>query len=197
MQRSATGIILAGGKSSRMGKDKGLVLINERPLVDYAVDVLLELTDDLIISTGNPYYGYLGFPLVEDEFREIGPMGGIYSALKHSSSMVNLVIPCDMPLIHPDLFRFLFTHLEDHWVVLPSSDGKHPEPMCGIYRKEILPVMIEFISKGNYKLPDLFKEIPYKMVPITGKQAFFSEWIFMNINSLEDLGMAEHLLRMS
>lgn len=191
---NTTGVVLAGGISSRMGKDKGLMNLNGHALVEYAVDILKTITGELLISTNNPGYSSFGFPLVEDLVMDIGPMGGVYSCLKSSPTEKNIIIACDMPFVKPGLFNYLLDNMEDELVVLPSKDGIYPEPMCGIYKKEILPTMEEFIHKGNYKLPDLFRKIPFKMITITGEMEFYSEEMFMNINSMEDLQGANNYM---
>jgi len=194
VKENITGIILAGGKSSRMGKDKGLMLLNGKPLVEYAVEILDPLVSELLISSNNGEYASAGRILVNDEVRGIGPMGGIYSCLEKSTNEINLVLSCDMPFMHPELFGYLLDYMEDNLVVLPSKDGIYPEPMCGIYRKEVLPLMEEYIREGNYKLPDLFEAIPFRMIKVPKKMSFFSDNLFMNINSEAELKEAEKLL---
>jgi molybdopterin-guanine dinucleotide biosynthesis protein A len=190
-----TGIILAGGKSSRMGLDKGLAMLAGSPLAAYPIRTLTVQTYRIIISSNNTEYAKFGFPVVPDLFPEIGPMGGLYSCLVNSYTETNLVLSCDMPFIKPELFSFLLENSADNQIVLPSFDGIHPEPMCGIYRKGILPLMEKFLEKGNYKLPDLFKEINFRMIPLTPELEFNSRAMLMNINTLEDLHQAEKIIQ--
>ena len=193
-KKNITGIILAGGQSSRMGKDKGLVKLNGRPLAEYAVDILKQVSDTLLISTQNREYEYLNIPLVEDIYKQIGPMGGVYAGLMHSGTEVNAVLSCDMPFVSPRLFELLMDEMQEAWVVLPSVDGVHPEPMCGIYSKKILPSMEQFIRKGNYALPALFQEIPFKMIKMDERMERYPGNSFLNINTEEELRNAERMM---
>jgi molybdopterin-guanine dinucleotide biosynthesis protein A len=186
-----TGIILAGGMSSRMGKDKGLVLFKGKPLIEYALSIMKNVSAEILISTNNPDYDYLKIPLVKDTYNNIGPMGGIHSCLLKSKSEWNCILSCDMPLVKPELFQYLMQFSENAWVVLPTTDGIHPEPMCGIYNRKVLPLMEQFINARNYKLPDLFRSIPFKMILISNELDFYSDDLFMNLNSLEEIKSAE------
>lgn len=186
-----TGIILAGGMSSRMGKDKGLALFKGKPLIEYAISIVKNVSAEILISTNNPDYDYLKIPLVKDTYINIGPMGGIHSCLFKSNTEWNCVLSCDMPLVKPELFQYLMQFSEDAWVVLPTSDGIHPEPMCGIYNRKVLPLMEQFIGAGNYKLPDLFRRIPFKMILTSDDLDFYSDDLFMNLNSLDEIISAE------
>ncbi len=87
-----TAIILAGGKSSRMGADKGMQKLFGKPLVSYAIGELYGLCDDIIIRSSSAEYAGFGYKLVADEFPGIGPMGGVYSALRQSETNDNLVL---------------------------------------------------------------------------------------------------------
>jgi molybdenum cofactor guanylyltransferase len=191
---NVTGIILSGGKSSRMGMDKGLAGLNGKALVTYSIDILSSITAKIFISSNNPSYEKFGLPVIRDIYPEIGPMGGICSCLLNTSTDFNLVLSSDMPFMKPELYLHLLACDGDSQVILPSFDGIHPEPMCGIYHRSILPDMRKFIMKGNYKLPDLFKTIRFKMIHITPEMDLFSEDMMININTLHDLAKAEKQL---
>ena len=81
-----TGIILAGGKSSRMGTDKGLMRLNGKPMIQHILDPMAKICQRILIITGNPMYGMFGFELVNDEAPDYGPVMGILSGLKQSQN---------------------------------------------------------------------------------------------------------------
>ena len=91
-----TGFVLAGGKSSRMGKDKALIRLHDRYLIHYPIQVLQQLTTDVRIIGDPSRYGFLGLPVVSDCTKSSGPLSGIYTALKTSPSFFNLIVGCDM-----------------------------------------------------------------------------------------------------
>lgn len=184
-----TGIILSGGKSSRMGKEKGLVDFQGKPLISHAIHTLAPLVDSIIIGANNEIdvYKKFGYRIVEDEIKGVGPIGGLLSTLQHSSSERNFVISCDMPFLNSELLNFLFQSMHEFDVVLAMHDGDKIEPLCGIYSKRIIPEIQTAIKNGKYKLLDLFKKVHFKSVMIHDALPFYSDNLFYNINRPEDI----------
>lgn len=189
-----TGIILAGGKSSRMGHEKGLQLLGGKPLISYAVQALSGICNRIIISSSSEGYGSFCHKVVADEIPGIGPMGGIYSALKQSKTENNLVLSCDLPFVSAELLSFILEKAEGYQVAVPWMGNQHYEPLCGFYSLSILDKMNDFIVNGNYKLPDLFDEICINKLILNKEMAFCRENLFMNVNSKHDLAAAEKLM---
>lgn len=190
-----TGIILAGGKSSRMGAEKGLQELCGKPLISYAVQVLSGLCNTLIISSSSEAYTAYGYDVVPDEFPGIGPMGGIYSALKHSRTDKNLVLSCDLPFVTNELLSYILKNATGYQVAVPWQGNRHYEPLCGFYHVSVLQQMRTFIQKGNYKLPDLFDTIRMNKLVIDKNSGFYSEKLFFNVNSKQDLDKASVLMQ--
>jgi molybdenum cofactor guanylyltransferase len=190
-----TGIILAGGESSRMGTDKGLSVLCGQPLISYAIQVLSGLCDNIIISSSSGSYQKFGFPVVADDVSGIGPMGGIYSSLKHSNTEKNLVLSCDLPFVSKELMNYILQQGEAFEVAVPWEGGRHYEPLCGFYTVSILERMNAFIQKGNYKLPDLFEQISINRLVINSDLDFYKDNLFLNVNSKHDLLTAENMMR--
>lgn len=190
-----TGIILAGGKSSRMGAEKGLQLLCGKPLISYAVEALKGLCSEIIISSSSNAYAGFGFKIVADEFPGIGPMGGIYSSLKQSTTTQNLVLSCDLPFVTTELMAYILKQGKNFEVAVPWEGEKHYEPLCGFYNKSVLDKMNSFIEKGNYKLPDLFEQVRINSLLIGSAHDFYHDNLFMNVNSKHDLAQAEILMR--
>jgi molybdenum cofactor guanylyltransferase len=189
-----TGIILAGGKSSRMGTDKALQELCGKPLISYAIHVLSSLCGEILISSSSTAYTDFGYKVVADEFPGIGPMGGIYSALQQSKTEMNLVLSCDLPFVTKELLSHILEHSEGYQVAVPWMGGRHYEPLCGFYRLSVRDRMRAFIGNGNYKLPDLFDEIRINKLIIDKESGLYKENLFMNVNSKHDLKAAEKLM---
>lgn len=189
-----TGIILAGGKSSRMGAEKGLQPVCGKPLISYAIEALNSLCDEIIISSSSDAYDGFGFKIIADEFPGIGPMGGIYSSLKQSTSAKNLILSCDLPFVTHQLMDYILQQSGKFEVAVPWEGGRHYEPLCGFYNRMVLEKMKSFIEKGNYKLPDLFEEININRLIINEKTVVYQPNLFLNVNTSSDLLKAEFYL---
>jgi len=191
---AVTGIILAGGKSLRMGTDKGLQELCGKPLISYAIQVLSGLCSNMIISSSSDGYKSFGYQVVADEFPGIGPMGGIYSALRQSNTERNLILSCDLPFVSEELLSFILENAIGCQVAVPWQGNQHYEPLCGFYRLSVLEKMESFIQRGNYKLPDLFEEISINRLIINNESDFYHGNLFLNVNSKHDLEAAEKLM---
>ncbi len=179
--QQVTGIILAGGSSSRMGFDKGLADFCGKPIVQYSIDTLQQLCSRIIISSNSPSYQQLGFPVHNDILPGAGPMGGIYSSLLHSETDHNLVLSCDTPFVTPALMQRLLDTSEGYQVVLPASKPGFAEPLIGYYHKNNTTAMLRFIECGNVKLIDYIETTFYRFIPM-----YSDPDQFININTPED-----------
>lgn len=194
MKEGYTGIILAGGKSRRMGMEKGLADFQGQPLIHWAVSVLKEACSEILISSNTSSFEYLGFKVIPDIYPDSGPMGGIFSCLLESKNRINLVLSCDMPFVKPGIFSFLSKQIGDAWICVPWYEGDHFEPLCGIYLKDSLSDIQAFLDIKNYKLPELFSKTNFKAIMIKDIIPPLHKYHFMNINSLSDLESARQLL---
>ena len=181
-----TGIVLAGGKSSRMGTEKGLVIFKGKPLIEYSLDVLKNSCDEIIISSNSESYDAFGYPVLKDEFPDSGPMGGIYTCLKASKNQVNIILSCDMPMVNTVFLNKLLAVADGFEVVVPWHEKKYFEPLCAVYRKKLLPVFEDFIQNKNFRIPDLFAAVNTNYLKI-GKEFGVDPLIFFNINTLQQL----------
>lgn len=179
--KGITGVVMAGGKSSRMGSDKGLVEFDGKPLVQYAIDSLKSVCDNVLISTRNPAYSQFGLPLIADEIPDCGPIGGIYSALKASTTDQILVLACDMPFVTSETLLKLLAQNNCFECIVPRVAGKL-EPLCSIYLKSLLCVIERNIRNGNFALNQLIMESNYCLID-------FDEIVadFKNFNTLDDI----------
>jgi len=182
-----TGIILAGGKSRRMGIEKGLIELNSKTLIQYAIDALEPICETIFISTNSHFYDFLPYQKITDEFSDSGPMGGIYSCLKVTKTNQNLVLSCDMPFIKSRLLDDLIKNSIEYDIVVPWHGELRFEPMCAFYHKNLESVFYDFIQQKNYKIPDTFVKVKTNKYLISEDLPYFSKDFFYNVNSQEEL----------
>jgi molybdenum cofactor guanylyltransferase len=190
---TCTGIILAGGKSSRLGRDKGLLELGRKKLIEIAIENLSSVCNRILISSNSDGYAKFGMEVVPDRIPNIGPMGGIYSSLSLSFTEINLVLAVDLPFINEGLLRYLLDQSRGVQVAVPWSGEERYEPLCACYNRSVLPIMEGFISQSNYKLPDLYKKIKLNRLIIDERLPFFTPKLFQNINSLSELAKAKEM----
>jgi molybdopterin-guanine dinucleotide biosynthesis protein A len=184
-----TGIILAGGKSSRMGRDKGLCRFKGKTLVSYAIATLQPLCSRIIISANNDMedYSTFGLEVFPDEVKGIGPMGGILTCLKQSTTQHNLVLSCDTPFVTTALFEFLLNNIEKRQLVVPATQTFLLEPLAAYYATNVLAELERFVNAGDYKMMNFFKKMNFGSLAVDELLPAFSENLFRNLNTPEDL----------
>ena len=195
MKQKTTGIILSGGKSSRMGSDKGLLILHGKPLIQYSIDVLKKLCDEIIICANKPGYDTFGFPVLKDVYSDLGPIGGIYTGLLNSGSESNFVLSCDMPFINHQMLTYLLSKKNKNFVSIPIHGQNIVEPLCAIYSKAILPQLKTQIRNQDLKLMNLLKTIEVKWVKIDSGFEFYHPNLFFNVNDQDSLEVAETIMR--
>lgn len=178
------GYILAGGKSSRMGTDKGLMMLNGKATVQHVIEQMQPAVDKVIIVSNNPDYKKFGLEVIGDLIKDIGPAGGIYSALSHANSNYVFIMSCDMPFINSGAIKLLIEKSNQLQITLPEYENRI-EPLFGVYSKECLPQLEKLIHQGTIKLQDLVSQFELLKVNVDNNE-LFHESFFMNINTKED-----------
>jgi molybdopterin-guanine dinucleotide biosynthesis protein A len=181
--QSLTAIILTGGKSSRMGQDKGLTLYKGIPLINYSIKVMQEVpVTEIIISANNAAYKQFGLYYIIDNHKGIGPIAGLQAALQASSHYTNLIIPCDTPFLEKEIYTELLNpkYQNSDAVILRHNNGKL-EPLIAVYRKSALKTIETQISNQQYKLIELFDKLKADFIEVQ------DHWNVKNINTPEDL----------
>lgn len=191
-----TGIVLCGGMSSRMGREKGTCKLHNKFLVQYSCDIMVEFCEHIMLGTDKADYVFMGYPMVKDEIKGIGPISGIYSCLKASTTVDNFIISCDMPLISADLIRFIVDNRENYDVVIPVFNN-FPEPLCAYYNKNIVPEIETFIKNGVYKIQEVVRKLKTNFVVINSTLDFFNNHLFYNVNTPEQLKYIESLFQLN
>ncbi|MEN8120726.1 MAG: molybdenum cofactor guanylyltransferase [Bacteroidota bacterium] len=192
--KQITGIILCGGKSSRMGQNKALLEINGKYIISYAIEMLQPFCDEIIISTNTKELDFLGHKTVKDIYDNIGPISGIFSALLKSKNNKNVILSCDTPFINSLLITEMFSYLHDHDIVIPEFKG-YLQPMTGVFKKDALPVISHEIQNGNYIPPRIFEKCNLKKFRIDERSMFYHEHLFFNVNSPEDYSKAQEIMK--
>jgi len=177
-----SGILLAGGKSSRMGKDKAFMKYGDRFLYEYSLSVLSFFSGDILLSSSNLNFNNAGYRIIPDEIIGIGPIGGIYSCLSKIKNESAIVLSCDLPLISTDLVSRLINNSGSFEITIALNHKNQPEPLIGIYSASIIPLLKRRIDAGQYKMLELFSEARTNFVSMTD----FPPEVFSNLNKPDD-----------
>ncbi len=178
-------IILAGGKSRRMGKDKALMEVNGNTMLERAIALCETITSEIIISSNQSSHSGFGYPVVPDEYQKCGPMGGIAACLKASKTVWNLVLSVDSAFVEPEFVLYLISEADDFDAVVPYSE-KGKEPLIALYNKTALPHIEDNLKAGKFKMNDLLTSINTKLVDAQGWVEKYPK-LFYNLNRPEDL----------
>lgn len=190
-----SGVILAGGKSRRMGgSPKALLPFGGRPLIEHIAETLRSSLSDCLVVTNTPdLYASLGLPMVGDVFPEGGSLGGIYSGLRAAPGDAALCVACDMPFLSDRLVAYLAGRAAEADVVIPDADGDL-QPLHAVYGKACLPAMERRLRAGQLKVVGFFDEVRVVRVPEDDIERFVDPSVaFMNLNTPEDLARARVL----
>ena len=185
-RHKVTGIVLAGGKSSRRGANKALLMFRGKPLIQHAVDILRQVCENVVISADNNVYGFTGCETWPDEFPVQAPMMGIYSGMKRSTDEKTIVLSCDMPLVDPRLFKHLLSAGNDYDIVVPVHGSNCIEPLCGVYNKRVIPWFVSNINNRDYSMQHLIRTSKHKLMEISPELDFYKNNMFVNVNTEED-----------
>ncbi|WP_420630706.1 molybdenum cofactor guanylyltransferase [Candidatus Leptofilum sp.] len=188
MANKLTVAIMAGGKSSRMGKDKSFVLFNGRPMIEIALETVAGLGDETLLITNKPgAYAHFNLPMVSDIYPDHGPLGGIYTAVHAATYPHTVVVACDMPWLNRSLLEYMITLRETADVIVPRWE-KFPEPLHAIYSKACLPAIEAKLKEKRLKITGFFGQVIVRFVERGEIEQFDANGrSFANINSPEDL----------
>ena len=180
--------ILAGGKSSRMGRDKGLILFKGKPLIQHVIEQLVPAVNKVVIVANNTAYENFGLEIIEDLIIDIGPAGGIYSALNHTNASHNFIVSCDMPFLKTNAIEFIIQNSFQWQITLPMHHQK-TEPLCGVYAKECLTKWRELVQQNIIKLQDMITYFKLLKLNVDNNKLFIDP-LFQNINTKYDFDNA-------
>ena len=178
-----TGIILAGGKSRRMGVDKGFILWKNKPFISYIADAMKPLVGNIVIVSDNEQYNSFGFSRIKDVISDKGPLSGLYSGLLSSKTRWNLVLSCDVPLVNTTLLELLVKNCDtENDIVLFKVDDRQM-PLVALYKKDCIKKCNSLFSTNQWSLRSLLSEFRVREIELKESQ----KHLVVNINYPEDL----------
>ncbi len=151
-RKHITGIILAGGKSSRMGSDKGLMMLNNKPFIQHIVEALQPLVNEVIIVSNNADYDIFKLKRVNDLIEGSGPLAGLYTGLHYSNTENNLVLSCDIPLINTETLKKLTKQIDENIDVIQFESNGRTMPLIAMYKKHCERKFFELLKQGERRL---------------------------------------------
>jgi molybdopterin-guanine dinucleotide biosynthesis protein A len=183
-----TGVILAGGKSRRYGRNKALVKIDGIALIERVLTVMDSLFQQVILITNTPEaYAHLKLTMHEDIIKNLGPLGGIYTALRSMPTEAGFVVACDMPFLNRELIRYMIEIRGNSDVVVPKIDG-FMEALHALYGKRCLPFITRLIEHKHYQIIRMFPHVSVRHVLEAEIRRFDPDLkSFLNINKPQHL----------
>ena len=191
-----TAFILAGGKSSRMGSDKSFVQLGGETLLAKALKLARVVTEEVRIVGDAGKFTAFG-RVVEDVYRNQGPMGGIHAALSGSSTDLNLILAVDLPFVEANFLQYLLSRARESgaMVTLPRA-AQHLQPLCAIYQRAFAAVAEESLRNGKNKIDSLFGMVRTCVIEEEElTRGGFSAAIFRNLNTPDELEKARNSSR--
>ncbi|MDQ2177241.1 molybdenum cofactor guanylyltransferase [Marinifilum sp. D714] len=185
--KNIAGIVLSGGKSSRMGTEKGLVNWNGKPLIEYSIGCLQGICDQVVISSNKDCYSDYGFQVIEDEIKECGPIGGIYSVMKAINADYYMVISCDVPKVPSQLFVDLLVNIADADMIYAVDESGKKQPLVAIYKSSCRDIIGEELRNGKYKMMKLLQLFCSKGFHISKELDYYSADMLSNVNTPGEL----------
>jgi molybdopterin-guanine dinucleotide biosynthesis protein A len=185
---TCSAVILAGGLNSRMGgRNKALLTIGGKRIVDCIVDALDPLFEEIMLVTRLPeLYRDTSLHVVEDLLKVRSSLTGIHAGLTHARADYIFVVPCDAPFLQTDLIRLILDEVEPRYDVVLPRCGEFYQPLCAVYSKRCLAFIEEMLNQGDLKILNLFDKINLKEIPMEKLiQADPEERSFINVNTPE------------
>jgi molybdopterin-guanine dinucleotide biosynthesis protein A len=191
-------IILAGGKSLRLGRSKALQIIEGKTLIQWMIDRLTTLSTEIIIATAHgeaiPCSSAVKMKTVADTYPGKGPLVGIYSGLIASSTSRAIVVGCDTPFLSVGLLEYMTQICSTFDVVVPRINNKL-EPLCAVYSKHCASSIQSLLEQDELRIRKLFSMVKVKYIEEDEINRFDPEHLsFFNINSPADLDRARKLV---
>ena len=190
--RRITGVIQAGGRSTRMGgQPKALLELGGKRIVERVVDTLAAVLTDLLVVTNTPErYAFLHLPMVPDRYPEGGALGGIFTGLAAAAGDAAFTVACDMPFLHPEVVRLVVARAGEADVVIPRVEDQY-ETMHALYAKACLAPMEARLRAGQLKIVGFFPDVHVLEIDAAAVARHRApELAFMNVNTPDELARA-------
>ena len=208
MYNDITGIILSGGKSTRMGLNKSFLKIGNQTIIERTAELMKGLFDHILLITNKPdEYEFLGLEIFEDIYKNVGPLAGIHSGLTHSATEKNFIISCDMPFVNKGVIEYIINYKSDKLITITKADG-FIQQLCGLYSKQVLPEIVELIEENKSNIVDtdqqkkcgckvlqLVENLNAEIIDIANEYDRYGEGMFLNLNKPEDFEIVKDRLK--
>jgi molybdopterin-guanine dinucleotide biosynthesis protein A len=182
-----TGVVLAGGKSTRMGRDKALVEVDGKPMLQHAIDVLRPQVKELLVIGDPRKYRRFDADVLEDELEGLGPLGGIVTAMGHARYEHLLVLACDVPGVNAKLLEMIkFRFPLDGEALVPRHED-FVEPLVAGYHRQCIAPFTELLQKGVLRMTEALAAVRTSYLDIVPGQDGWPEDLFRNVNGPDDL----------
>jgi molybdopterin-guanine dinucleotide biosynthesis protein A len=190
-----TGVILAGGKNTRMGANKAFLEIDGIRLIDKTINIYREIFPEIIIVTNDPlsYVEFADAAIVTDIYKDKGPLGGIYTGLFYSKNPDAFVSACDMPYLSKDFIRHLINQAGKYDVIVPElSEGF--QPLHAIYSRNCLPSIKRLLLMDKLKITGFYRDMRILTIPEEQMLPFNPDGrLFHNLNTPEELEKVQEI----
>jgi len=187
-KENITGIILSGGKSSRMGSDKAMLKLNGLTFIECIINAMKPIVSKIMIVSDFDNHNYFGCQKVEDSLKDAGPLSGLYSGLKNSTTQFNLVLSCDIPLIKIEVLRKLVESDYQNFDVTQIQSDKKSMPLIAIYKKDCMTKCLELLEQNERRLRVAVAQFKTKSIDIDSS---LNQYV-KNVNTKEDLIALNH-----
>lgn len=198
MHNSVTAIILSGGKSSRMGRNKALMKIGDKTIIERVRDQMQQIFKNVVLITNTPdEYKFLDLPIYEDIYKHKGPLAGIHSGLLNSSNDTNFIISCDLPLITKEMIEYLVEFKTNKLITVAQADG-YIQQLAGKYSRDCLNTAEEILEeqvnienrnseqrKRGCNVLRLIDRIGAEII-LAESLPFYNEDLYFNVNKTAD-----------
>lgn len=190
-----TGVILAGGKNTRMGANKAFLEIDGIRLIDKTINIYREIFPEIIIVTNDPlsYVAFADAAIVTDIYKDKGPLGGIYTGLFYSKTPDAFVSACDMPYLSKDFISYLINQAGKHDVIVPELTEGY-QPLHAVYSRNCLPSIRRLILMDKLKITGFYRDMRVLTISEKEIKPFNPDGrLFRNLNTPEDWGKVKRL----
>jgi molybdenum cofactor guanylyltransferase len=180
------GVILAGGKSSRMGRNKALIEWEGLPLIAHVARTLQSLFQRvLIVADDAEPYRFLQLQVWPDIFKDAGPLGGIHAGFLHSGAASIFVSACDTPFLSPALIEYIIRYPSEASAKVARRDGRL-HPLCAVYARSALPFVQQALENGELQVKKVLRRLKAEEVAITDELPFYHPLLLKNFNTPAD-----------
>ncbi|RFU67962.1 molybdenum cofactor guanylyltransferase [Bacillus sp. V59.32b] len=185
---NTTGLLLAGGKSSRMGTNKAMLPISEEVSIQQIASELKKAVGEVYLVTNSPAdYTFLDLPTLDDEYEGLGPLAGLHAGLEAAKTETVFLSACDMPFIRASLIGEMLDNLKNYEALVPEINGRF-HPLFAVYRKSSIPLLVSCLEQRKLRMMDFLEKMNVKIMKETDFELYATDkklfpYLFYNMNT--------------